>query len=323
MHAQAIQQLIERMPGRKLPAEREMAVQFGISRTKLRAILAEFETEGLVERHQGSGTYAVDAASTRIETLAILIDKNLKLGDDPFFTYFVEKLQHTLQENRIRAVIERIDPLTKPIVFEDAVITLGLAGANVVKRWQKSDPPLAGMWINDTPRPGARVSLFQLENSDAGKDAARRILMKELCFAYLIGRSSIPDWSDRVAGAQAILESAGVQSEIIDCGMNYAAGLELGHNLRQPANHDKFGIIAANDWLALGLRTGLSDRGDETLARAPIVSFDGLTVASSPRLGIESLTIPVEEIAEDVLVELRRLRRFPSSSGRVVRYRLT
>src|SRR5690606_9500982 len=135
-----------------------------------------------------------------------------------FFTYFVEKLQHTLQDNRIRAVIERIDPSTKPIVYEDAVITLGLAGANVVKRWQKSDPPMAGMWINDTPRPGARVSLFQLENVEAGSDAARRILIKELCFVFLIGRSAIPDWSDRVSGAQAVLASAGIGSQVIDCG---------------------------------------------------------------------------------------------------------
>lgn len=323
MHAAAIQQLIERMPGRKLPAEREMAAQFGISRTKLRAILSDLETEGLVERHQGSGTYAVDPAAARIDTLALLIDKNLKLGDDPFFTYFLEKLQTTLQENRVRSVIERIDTQSKPIVFEDAVITLGLAGAEVVRRWQKSDPPLVGLWINATPRPGTRVSLFQLENEEAGREAARRLVDRGLEFVYLIGRKSIPDWGDRVNGALEVLTEAGVSHTILDCGMNYAAGLDLAHQLELPTDYNHFGIIAANDWLAVGLRTGLSHRGPDIASRAAIASFDGLKLAASPMLGIESLAIPVQEIVPDVLVELRRLRRFPSASGRILRYRCT
>jgi hypothetical protein len=52
------------------------------------------------------------------------------------------------------------------------------------------------------------------------------------------------------------------------------------------------------------------------------MSFDGLAAVSDPLLGIESLAIPIEEIAQDAVAELQRLRRSPAASGRIIRYRL-
>ncbi|MCC6756164.1 MAG: GntR family transcriptional regulator, partial [Solirubrobacterales bacterium] len=316
----ALQQLIERMPGRRLPAERDLAQQFGISRTKVRTILARFEAEGLVERHQGSGTYAVDPEASRIASLAILLDKNLKLGDDPFFTLVVEKLQERLQSDGIRAVLERIDAQTRPVVYEDAAVTLGLAGREVVRRWQPGDPPLVGLWINTPIRSGVCASLFQLDNNAAGEEAARRLVARGRRTVLMVGRGAIPDWGDRVAGAARVLALAGASFQSIECGMHYAAGVGLGQQLALPDDEHGVGIIASNDWLAVGLRTGLAAQGRAVLSRVDLISFDGLKIAAT--VGIESLAVPVERIVDDVVLELRRLRRFPTSCGRVFRYPL-
>ncbi len=44
-------------PGAKLPAETELALEFGVSRATLRDALRSLEAEGLVRRMQGSGTF--------------------------------------------------------------------------------------------------------------------------------------------------------------------------------------------------------------------------------------------------------------------------
>jgi GntR family transcriptional regulator len=73
--------LIERLiadgtfaPGSRLPPERELGRRFDVGRSTLRLALAELEGRGLVDRHQGRGTFVarsrIDADATQHFTLS-------------------------------------------------------------------------------------------------------------------------------------------------------------------------------------------------------------------------------------------------------------
>lgn len=68
-------------PGAALPPERELADQLGVSRATLRRALADLAAAGLVERHQGRGTFvAGDRLSEEANALTSLTELGASRG---------------------------------------------------------------------------------------------------------------------------------------------------------------------------------------------------------------------------------------------------
>jgi GntR family transcriptional regulator len=77
-------------PGQRLTSEPELAKQLGVSRATLREAMRTFETQGLIRRRQGSGTYVVgkipviDAGLEVLEsldTMARRMNLEIKISD--------------------------------------------------------------------------------------------------------------------------------------------------------------------------------------------------------------------------------------------------
>lgn len=76
--------------GDKLPTEPELAKQLGVSRSTLREAMRSFETQGLLIRKQGSGTFKADSTGVfetglevldSLETLAARLDLIVSMGE--------------------------------------------------------------------------------------------------------------------------------------------------------------------------------------------------------------------------------------------------
>lgn len=315
--------------GQRLPGEREMTARFGLSRPRLRRILESLEGQGLVQRRRGSGTYALAPGNGDLSRAVLLVDAALKLGDDPFFSLLVERLQGELQTAGAECIIRRTEGREALLPHSDGVIALGVAGLNALSHAALASQPAVGLLAAATAKPGGRLSLLELDDENAGIEAARRLLAQGVRQVYFFGRRDIPAVGERLAGVERELKRAGVPLKVVKCGLNYAAGLEHGlHFEPMPEKSRKLerpkraiGFIAANDWLAVGLHTGLQSRDAKLRRRVTLLSFDGLALAQRPALGIASLAVPLETMAADAVGELQRLRQ-PGAVGRAIRYAL-
>lgn len=317
----AVRKLAQQMVGKRLPSERDLASRLRISRPHLRSILTLLQKEGLVEARPKSGTYVVDTASG-LRRVLLVIDSNLKLSDDPFFLSLVDSLQRSIQDTGARCLIERTNgPENRP-ELDDPAVTLGLAGHGLIASRRPNDHPMVGLLLDSRTRPGHRASVFQLEDQNAGIDAARILIAKGCTEIVFLGRQDIPASRERFAGVEEIAGEAGVSVRFISCHLNYADGLKQGREMKPAVPKGRLGVVTTNDWLALGLRSGLREQEDSARREIPIVSFDGLAVTADPSLGIESLAVPIDEIAADAVAELQRLQRSPAAKGRVIRYPL-
>lgn len=77
-------------PGDKLPTEPALAKALGVSRSTLREAMRSFETQGLLIRKQGAGTFRADASGIfdsglevleSLETLSIKLGLTISMGD--------------------------------------------------------------------------------------------------------------------------------------------------------------------------------------------------------------------------------------------------
>lgn len=314
---QELRQLVEQQAGQRLPGERELAGQLGIPRSGVRVLLEALEAEGLVRRQQGSGTYAVDRQAKRLKTVALLIDEELKLGDDPFFSLLVDYLQGHLQAEGIGCMIERISPRWQPRGGYEGAITLGQVGKVVLEKTQQGAQPLVCLLLDAHPRAGTPVSIFQLADREAGYAAAQRLFERGCNELFFAGKREIAAARERLAGAEEAANARGLTLRFLNCSLNYTAGLRLGQELA-PGLNTTPGLIAANDWLAIGLRAGLSSRSSEGLPDIQIASFDGLPITADTLLRIDSLVAPIQTIAADAVNELYRL--LTTAPGRIVHY---
>jgi GntR family transcriptional regulator, transcriptional repressor for pyruvate dehydrogenase complex len=80
-------------PGDQLPAERELAEQFGVSRTAVREAVKALHEKGLVEAYPGRGTFITSETSN---TTRITLDRMMRAG----------RLQGALQLVEVREILE-------------------------------------------------------------------------------------------------------------------------------------------------------------------------------------------------------------------------
>src|SRR3989441_4879639 len=118
LYEQIVQQVEESVrkgvlkTGDKLPAEREMAEQFGVSRTAVREAVKALREKGLVEAYSGRGTFVTDGTSQAIRQS---LDLMIKIGQPDGSTHLAE----------LRAILEpEIAALAATRVEEQHVATM-------------------------------------------------------------------------------------------------------------------------------------------------------------------------------------------------------
>ena len=93
LYEQIVQQIEETIlkgelkPGDQLPAERDLAEQFGVSRTAVREAVKALREKGLVEAYTGRGTFVTNGTSQAIRQS---LDLMVKIGQPEGATYLAE-----------------------------------------------------------------------------------------------------------------------------------------------------------------------------------------------------------------------------------------
>jgi GntR family transcriptional regulator len=132
LHEQLANIIATTEAGYRLPSEPALAHQLGVSRATLREAMRTFETQGMLYRRQGSGTYVIHPTQViesglevleSIATLANRIGFKVSMGDSKI-------LYRTADEDEARAL--GIDPGSSVICIKRVMVSDGFPVAYLV-----------------------------------------------------------------------------------------------------------------------------------------------------------------------------------------------
>ena len=133
LYEQIVQQIEESIvkgdlkPGDQLPAERELALRFGVSRTAVREAVKALREKGLVEAYSGRGTFITDGTSQAVRQS---LDLMVKIGQGDGSSHLAE----------VRAILEpEIAALAASRIQEPELATMREAVALMDRAGQDPD----------------------------------------------------------------------------------------------------------------------------------------------------------------------------------------
>jgi GntR family transcriptional repressor for pyruvate dehydrogenase complex len=126
LYEQIVQQVEESIrkgamkPGDQLPPERELAQQFGVSRTAVREAVKALREKGHVEAYPGRGTFITDGTSHAIKQS---LDRLIRIGQ-PEGSAFLAEVREILEPEiaslaAVRADAQDIAAMREPIAIMD------------------------------------------------------------------------------------------------------------------------------------------------------------------------------------------------------------
>ena len=129
LYEQIVQQIEESIvkgalkPGDQLPAERELAQRFGVSRTAVREAVKALREKGLVEAYSGRGTFITDGTTQAVRQS---LDLMVKIGQPEGSTHLAEV--RAILEPEIAALAAQRIQDSELATMRDAVAVMDEAG---------------------------------------------------------------------------------------------------------------------------------------------------------------------------------------------------
>jgi GntR family transcriptional regulator len=178
-------------PGARLPSEPDLAKSLGVSRATLREAMRTFETQGLIRRKQGSGTYVTHPTAViesglevleSIETLAERIDLAVAVGEgkiqirqarpEEAKAFNQERDCEVIQVSRVilaenRPVAYLVDTLPKDLLMPEEISNHPV-GSVLDFLLQRGSPPLvtSRTEINAVTAPSDLARLLGIQRGD-------------------------------------------------------------------------------------------------------------------------------------------------------------
>lgn len=270
----------------KLESERKLEQRMRVGRQRIREIIVQLVSEGLLIKYEGKGTYVAPIIKSKY--INIICSPSIKLND-PFYNRLLMELTNYSAKNSVNMIPLTIDTLEKGNMVSP-VLMIGKFEAEDLQRIKEKFPRIIS--FENYPDHDDFAQIY-FDHFKIGMNAAK--VLASYGHRRLIHITGPDTYASALYRKNGFIRGArkhAVEHVILESKMNFKGGFSLADRVTNLVEHRSFtAVFAANDWMAIGLIQALRAKGIEVPDQVSVLSVDNIPLASqfAPALTTYSL----------------------------------
>ncbi len=289
----------------RIPSERNLADEFGVSRLSVRSALKCLIDEGILTQRQGSGTYIRPLLETQAVTF--VLSPNIK-ATDPFYNSLFSELTQYVAKNAIPISIIQTSNKVSP-EKNSPIVVIGLQRkkdlASIIKQYEKviivqhnpGFPDVCQIYFDD-------YSIGHKAAEVLIKNGHKRIL-------HLAGPDEYSAARQRRRGFVDALAASNAEVSIMSGQMNWNSGYQIGKEMIASKKLKQFtAAFVANDWMAIGFYQSMKEAGIIIPEEMSIIGCDDIHLSKEIEPKLFTFSLNPKMI---ITTLFQRIKEWPSS----------
>lgn len=262
---------------KKIPAERELAELYNVSRTTIRNAIKELIKEGQLIQIQGKGTYITPGIKSK--EVHIICSPDIK-RNDPFYNKLFGDITDITTKESINLLLITADSIPND-VKDIPVIVVGIIDDNLLQILKDNYKVVITLeeYINHND-----IIQISFDDYKIGWNAAN--LLIEYGYDNIIHLAGPDKYTSSLLRKNGFIDRIKkeeyIQYEIISGKMNWSSGYKLADIVLERYMKCKkpIAVFAANDWMAVGLIQRLKEEGIKIGSDISIIGCDNIFLSS-------------------------------------------
>lgn len=316
--------------GDKLPSERAMSKQYGISYLTVNKAVASLVDEGILYRETGKGTFVAKESSweisreMRTQNIAVVGSITAFNSGEPFYSRVLRGIESSAYREDYNVILATADKngdqtssLLKVVTEKkaDAIIFVGKIDDSIIADVKRRGLPFVLV--------DHYLSVFE---ADAVLIDNRRGLREAMKYLYRIGHREygyirsdddklLPSLRERFEEFLTCLNDYGLSGRyenFVTCEMNHAGG-DRGAARIWESDFRPTAILTANDEMAIGALGYFSENAIRVPGDVSVVGFDDIMWSEYTHPPLTTVRVPKSEMGElavDLLLDTTGSGRF-------------
>lgn len=311
----------------RIPSERALSEQFGVSRLSIRAAIKHLAAEGLLVQLQGKGTYITPVPG--LNGIHLVCSPDIK-QKDPFYNKFLAEIVSETSRRSIKlsvadnhSIAVRGSAAYNSGMSDDSNSTsdrIDIAFDNGATRNQSDTPVIIlGLLQNSTLESilssyrkviaiqeypwFADISQISFDDYKIGCDAARIFYEhNHKHLLHLAGPEKYPSAFFRKKGFHDAAERFGMHTVTLTDKMNWAGGYNQGEIfMKELAEKDRpTAVFAANDWMAAGFMKRLQESGLKIPEDVSILGCDNIPLSHEYVPALSTFDLDMKRLVNEI-----------------------